>query len=336
LRQLPQVELAGACDLNPASRESFTGRWQVPTYAAVDELLSAAQPDMAHILTPPATHAGLATQLLEAGLHVLVEKPMALSVADANRMIATARRTGRVLTVDHNRWFDPVVQRTRALLEGGRLGTLVGVEVFQGAAVGESETPSGQAEHWSAALPGGILFNLAPHPAYLLHGFTGKVRTLQVIADADARGRLREIRALAQGEHAPGALTISLRARPFMNRLTLLGSEASLDVNLNNMTLILRRERKVPKVIGKVLPNLEEAAQLIAATATNTIEFVRGRQRYYPGMGIHFRELYASLAAGQPPPVSAEAGRDGVWLLEEIWTRAGISMAPELRQAVNA
>ena len=65
----------------------------------------------------------------------------------------------------------------------------------------------------------------------------------------------------------------------------------------------------------------------------NGIEFMRGRQRYYPGMGIHFRALYEALSAdGQPPPVSAEDGRLGVWLLEEMWRRAGVdTKAPSLR-----
>ena len=82
------------------------------------------------------------------------------------------------------------------------------------------------------------------------------------------------------------------------------------EANLNNMTLVVRRTRRVPKLIGKVLPNLDEAAQLLRATVVNGIEFLRGRQRFYPGMGLHFRALYRALAAGQPPPVTRR-GRAG-------------------------
>jgi predicted dehydrogenase len=335
LRQLPQVEVAGACDLSRECREVFAARWQVPTYIDIDELLSAAQPDVVHVLTPPATHAALAIQLLEAGVHVLVEKPMALTVAEADAMLATARRTGRVLTTDHNRWFDPVVQQARSLFDSGQLGSLVGVEVFQGAAAGEADAPAGQAAHWSVELPGGILHNLAPHPVYLLRGFVGAVEDLHVVARAES-GRLREVRAIIRGERALGGLTISLQARPFMNRLTLYGTAMTAEVNLNNMTLIVRRERRVPKMVGKVLPNIDEAFQLVRATVINTIEFIRGRQRYYPGMGIHFRALYDALAKGQPPPVSAEEGREAVWLMEEIWQQAGVPMRGEPSKVVNA
>lgn len=323
LRQTPHVTFVGACDTNPESRETFTARWQVPTFADIDEMLSAAAPDAAHVVTPPASHVALAVRLLDAGLHVLVEKPLALSVVEVDRMLAAAQRRQRVLTANHNRWFDPVVAAARNLLDSGRLGALVGVDVFQGAAAGEADPAAGA--HWSRALPGGMLYNLGPHPTYLLRNFVGPVQEIQVLSDADSAGQLREVRALVRGAAAVGSLTISLQTQPFMNRLTLYGTAMTAEVNLNNMTLLVRRTRRAPKLVGKVLPNLDEATQLVWATVVNTIEFLRGRQRYYPGMGLHFRALYEALAAGGVPPVSANEAREAVWLMEQIWQRAGAS-----------
>ena len=222
------------------------------------------------------------------------------------------------------------------MLADGRLGTLVGVEVFQGAAVGEAEPPSGQPGHWKAALPGGVLYDLAPHPAYMLRGLVGAIGNVQVMTRTDDAGRLRELRAIVAGERALGGLTISLETRPFMNRVTLCGTVMSAELNLNNMTLVLRRTHRAPKVIGKVLPNLDEAAQLLYATLRNGIEFARGRQRYYPGMGVHFRTLYQALADGEPPPVTAEEGRDAVSLLQELWERAGVIMGASVRRVARA
>jgi len=339
LRQTPHVEFVGACDVSPAGREAFTNRWQVPTFADIDEMLDAAGPQAVHLVTPPSTHAPLAEQLLDAGVHVLIEKPMAFTVDEVDRMLAAARRNQRHVTANHNRWFDPVVQAARSLVSSGQLGEVVGVDVFQGAAAGEADAPAGQAEHWSSQLPGGVLFNLAPHPVYLLGGFTGKVDKVQVIAQSDERGRLRELRATVAGSQCLGSLTVSLNAKPFMNRLTVYGSKMTAEVNLNNMTLIVRQTRALPKVVGKVLgkvlPNFEEAWQLVRATVVNGVEFVTGRQRYYPGMGIHFRALYAALAAGAPPPVSGDEAREAVWLLQQIWEGAGVPMQMALPRAVN-
>jgi predicted dehydrogenase len=331
LRRLAQVELAGACDSSRAAREAFSARWQTPTYADVDELLAAAQPDVVHVLTPPATHASLAIQVLEAGVHVLVEKPMALTTVEADAMVAAASRAGRYLTVDHNRWFDPVMLEARALLASGALGTLVGVEVFQGAAPGEAELPTGQQGHWKASLPGGILYDVAPHPAYLLRGFVGTIGDVHVVTHRGEDGKLKEVRAVVDGARALGSLTISVGSKPFMNRVTLYGTTMTAEANLNNMTLVVRRTRRVPKLVGKVLPNIDEAVQLLRATLRNGIEFLGGRQRYYPGMGLHFRALYQALADGAAPPISAEDGRAGVHLLERLWHQAGIGSGAPVR-----
>lgn len=327
LRQTPQVECVGACDLNLEARERFAARWQLPTYADVDELLAAAQPDVVHIVTPPATHAKLAIELMESGIDVLVEKPMAVTLAEAERMIAAAKANGRMLTVDHNRLFDPVMRTAVGAIESGAIGRVVGVEVFQGAVAAEGQAEASAQSQWSSALPGGSLFDSAPHPAYLLRGLVGEIDALEVIADADATEGIRELRAIARGKIALGTLTISQQARPITSRVTIWGTEMSLEINLNTMTLVRRRTKKVPKLIGKVLPNFDEAYQGVRATVTNTIEFVTGRQRYYPGMGVHFSLLYDHLARGLPAPVSMSEARDVMWLVEEMWQRSGIQGA---------
>jgi hypothetical protein len=154
------------------------------------------------------------------------------------------------------------------------------------------------------------------------------VRDLRVVARCVKGAWLDEVRLVADGEQAPATVTMSMHAQPFMARITLFGSEASLDVNLNNMTLIERRTRPLPKLIGKVWPNLSEAGQLLSATTRNTVAYVAGRQRFYPGIGLHLRALYAAVAAGGEPPVSAAEGRDVVAWYDEILTQSGISAAP--------
>lgn len=327
LRQTPHVEFVGACDLDPVARETFARRWQLPTFRDPDELVAAAAPDFVHIVTPPSTHAPLARELLGRGLHVMVEKPMAMSAAEADDMVAAAAAAGRFLTVDHNRWFDPVVLRTRRLLESGALGELVGVDVLQCAPLAEGEEKAG---HWTTGLPGGSLYDSAPHPAYLLLGFLGPARDVRVVASHTPSGAIEELRATVQGDRVLGTFSISARTQPIAATVTLYGSKATAAINLNNMTLVVRRTRKVPKLVGKVLPNLDEATQLVRATVSNTIEFALGKQRFYPGMGVHFRMLYAALARGEAPPVSATDGRDVMRLLEAVWSagqRAGTTPA---------
>lgn len=327
LQGIESVELIGVCDTDPAARSAFAAECGLPEFASVAELVEHGRAEVAHVLTPPATHAPLALELLRAGVNVLVEKPMALSTAEADEVIAAARRAGRWVSVDHNRWFDPVVQEAAAIVEGGCIGSLVGVEVFQGAEAGEADKHDDAAAHWTARLPGGLLNNLASHPLYLARRFAGPMRGLQIVAHRTGT-YLEEVRLIGEGERCLAAVTMSLRAQPFMNRLTVLGTAATLEVNLNNMTLIERRPRRLPKLVGKVWPNVHEAAQLIGSTVRNAIAYATGKQRFYPGIGLHLRALYAALAVGDEPPVSAAEGRDVVAWYDEILTQGGVIAPP--------
>ncbi len=327
LQGLPQVELVGITDADAVARAGFALEASLPEFGSPSELVERARPDAVHILTPPSTHAGLAIEMLRAGVNVLVEKPLALDAAEADTVIAEAARAKRWITVDHNRWFDPVVQQAAARVSSGALGRLVGVDVFQGAEAGEADKVASGHHHWSARLPGGVLNNLASHPLYLLRRFAGPGATPRVMVRRSGE-QLEEVRLMLDGEVALGTVTMSLRAQPFMNRLTLYGTEASLEVNLNNMTLVERRPKKLPKLVGKVWPNLSEATQLVSATAVNAMAFATGRQRFYPGIGAHLSALYAQVAAGGEPPVTAAEGRDVVAWYDEILAQGGISAAP--------
>lgn len=328
LAELPEVELVGVCDADPAARTAFAAEVKLPAFGTLSELLGEAKPQVVHVLTPPSTHAPLALELLNAGVNALVEKPLALTTGEADAVLDAARRAGCWVSVDHNRWFDPVVQEAARAVAAGRLGRIVGVEVFQGADPSEAQKLTSGSTHWSTQLPGGTLHNLAPHPLYLMRRFAGRMKDLHVVACATDEGQLEEVRVAGLGEVAPALVSISLYTRPFTNRLTLLGSEASMEVNLNNMTLIERRPRRLPKLVGKVWPNLDEAWQLVGATVRNGIAYVAGRQRFYPGIGAHLKALYESVARGGPPPVDPEEGRDIVAWYDEILAQSGVRAAP--------
>lgn len=331
LGPLSAVELSGVWDSDAEVRARFAREAGVAEFSTLEELIERGRPDAVHVLTPPQSHAALAVRLLDAGINVLVEKPFAMNAAEADRMIAAAERNRRWLTADHNRYFDPVVQRAARAVAMGRLGDIVGVDVFQGAEPAETRS----ANHWSAQLPGGGLHNLASHPLYLMRRFAGPVRDLRVAARASNGKTLEEARVVAVGEKALASVTMSTATRPFTNRLTLYGTKGTMEVNLNNMTLVERRPRALPKLMAKVWPNVSEAAQLLWATARNAVAFAAGKQRFYPGIGEHLRTLYARVAAGEPPPVTVSEARDVVAWYDEILVQAGIG-APDYAKAVSA
>jgi predicted dehydrogenase len=136
---------------------------------------------------------------------------------DGGDQVIAARRAGCWVTADHNRYFDPVVQEAARKVESGALGTLVGVDVFQGAELGEQQE---NGEHWAQRLPGGGLHNLVSHPLYLVRRFAGPLHDLRVVSQVARGAHLEEVRLVARGQEALVNVTMSVHTRP-SNRLIL-------------------------------------------------------------------------------------------------------------------
>lgn len=122
------ARLVAAVDPTPAGRAravaSFPG---VPVFASVDEARDAVELDAAVVTTPDDTHAAVALPLLEAGVAVYLEKPMAISVEDCDRLLEAAARTGTPLYVGHNMRHASVVRQMKALIDDGAVGEVKSV-----------------------------------------------------------------------------------------------------------------------------------------------------------------------------------------------------------------
>jgi len=116
-------ELAWCCDSSEEARERIRERFPaVRLTGDLDELLSDQQLDAIALATPVRTHGELALRALQAGKHCFVEKPLAQSVADAERAVAAARENGRLLMVGHLLEYHPGVQKLKQLRDSGELG----------------------------------------------------------------------------------------------------------------------------------------------------------------------------------------------------------------------
>src|SRR3712207_695468 len=99
MQQIPQIQVAGLSDINPETGSARAVELDCPFFVDHRDLLAEVRPDVAVILTPHPFHAALAVDCFAAGAHVLVEKPMAVEVAEADRMIAAADAADRILAV---------------------------------------------------------------------------------------------------------------------------------------------------------------------------------------------------------------------------------------------
>lgn len=125
-RGSPDWDLVAVCDLDEARAERVVGpRSTVEVETSVQRLFSRTDLDAVAIATPARTHAPLALAAFEAGLHVLVEKPLADSAEMAALMVSAARSAGRVLMIDHTYCYTPAVEYIQQAISSGELGEIL-------------------------------------------------------------------------------------------------------------------------------------------------------------------------------------------------------------------
>jgi predicted dehydrogenase len=110
------VELAAVVDPNEATRSAATAKYAIPGFASIDECLAACKPDAASLCVPTVYHAACAQTLLAAGVDLLIEKPIAAGLAEADEIVRLAHELGRTVQVGHLERFNPAVRAVRGLL----------------------------------------------------------------------------------------------------------------------------------------------------------------------------------------------------------------------------
>lgn len=125
-----RIELVAGCDPDPAARAGFAARHGVPACETVEALLANADFDAAYIASPHEFHAAHTLAMAGAGKHVLVEKPMAVTLVQAASMIRAAETAGTVLIVGPSHGYDPPVEAAAALVASGAVGGVRLIHAF--------------------------------------------------------------------------------------------------------------------------------------------------------------------------------------------------------------
>ena len=178
LQGFPDYRLVAVCDQNESRRKAAVEAFGVRAYSDAQEVIDDAEVELVVVSVPSNLHAALATTALEAGKHVLVEKPMCLTLAEADGMLAAAERAGRLLTVFHNRRWDRDYQMVKTLVERGVLGELLTLD-SRVMTYGPEWTTYGVPEfnpQWriQAAYGGGFLADWGPHLVEQVLDLTGE------------------------------------------------------------------------------------------------------------------------------------------------------------------
>ena len=327
LGEIDGIDVCAVCDRDKwRAQESAKRAGGASAYTDLATLLRRESPDAVHVLTPPHTHAELAIEAMEAGCHALVEKPLALSVEDADSMLRAAEKSAVRLCAGHNYLFKPSVMKARELVASGAIGRVVHVHSYYGLS-GEAGSYSLSAgrSHWAWRLPGGVFTNFLPHLIYLQLAFLPDVSSVAGVAfgwQPDLNQQAAEMTILLQGTGASGTMIISMRARPYAKFVDVYGTTGTVHADLVREICTIHPERRLPRMLSKAVFSLEDSLQVTTGTMASTVRAALGRMKAMPGLRALIRQFYESIALDQPPPVPPAEARRGVALMEMVWDKS--------------
>ena len=173
--QLPGSQFTAVCDANRDRAEAFAAQWGVRAYTDVEQMCREAQLDVVSVCTPHPLHANPAAAAADCGCHVLVEKPLAATLADCDAIIEAGERSHVTIgTMVQRRFYRPCM-RIRQAIDDGKLGKPVLGMVTM---LGWRDEDYYRSDPWRGSWEGeggGVLVNQAPHQLDLLLWYMGEV-----------------------------------------------------------------------------------------------------------------------------------------------------------------
>jgi len=234
LKQIKQAALVSVCDIVEEKSRKIGERFAVPFYTNMHEMMQREVVDVVVVLTESGHHARDVIALAQYGKHIVVEKPMALTLDDADAMIlACAKNNCHLFVVKQNRFNVPVV-KTREALEAGRFGKLVLGTVRVRWCRPQSYYDQ---DYWRGtwAMDGGVLTNQASHHVDLLQWMLGDVESVYAMSTTALVNIEAEDTAIVNVRFKNGALgvieaTTAARPKDLEGSLSILGEKGSVEI----------------------------------------------------------------------------------------------------------
>jgi UDP-N-acetyl-2-amino-2-deoxyglucuronate dehydrogenase len=233
LMRIDEAQILAVADIDPARAKDLAQKIEVPRiYSSDAELIADPEIDVVCVCTPSGMHAEHAVRALEAGKHVAVEKPMEITLAACDRMIAAERHSGRKLTVISQHRFDPATIMVKEAIDSGKLGKIIlaDASVKWWRKQEYYDSSGGWRGTWGMD-GGGSLMNQGVHTVDVLQWLTGGVESVfahTATAAHDIETEDIAVAALKFNCGAIGTLTASTAAFPGLPaRIDIYGTEGS-------------------------------------------------------------------------------------------------------------
>jgi len=325
LQRLPESEFVAVCARSPEKAKSFADKYHVAAFTDVAEMIESAKVEAICLCTPHPQHAAPAIAAAQLGVHVLVEKPLASSLADCDAMLAAARENQTILSTVSQRRFYPPCQRIHQAIQAGKLGQPV---LGTATIFGWRDEAYYRSDPWRGSWReegGGVLVNQAPHQLDLLIWYLGEIEEvfgywsnlnhpyIEVEDTAVAVIRFKN--------GALGNLVVSNSQNPALNaRVSVHGANgASAGVQTDGGAMFIAGQTAAIEPPFNDLWTIPGEAQLLAQWKE---EDARLFQTVNPMEHFHqlqIQDFLRAILEHRPPAVTGEDGRRTVELFTAIY-----------------
>ena len=253
LKATPDVHVTAVVDPAIEAAQSLAAQHGAQAFGSVAELAAAGVCDAVHILTPPNLHRALTLECLEAGLHVLAEKPVAMSAKETQEMSDAAEKAGKNFAAGHNFLGLPGYERMKAMRDAGELGRVSGAEINW--CLPLAPLRSGPYGIWLLREPQNLLLELGAHPFSFAVDLFGplEILNLQLGQPVELSGggtRHQSWRILARAGEVEINFTLSM-VETFDDRsVTLRGSTGRARLDYANDVLTVERDNTADLVVN--------------------------------------------------------------------------------------
>lgn len=234
LNQIKNAKLVSVCDIVEKKAKNIAEKFNIPYYIDMDSMMQKEQIDVVCVLTESGYHAKHVINLSKYGKHIIVEKPMALTIDDADDMISACEKNNcRLFVVKQNRFNLPVI-KLRESLEANRFGKLfMGTVRVRWCRTEEYYNQAPWRGTW--ALDGGVITNQASHHIDLLEWMMGKVdsvyaKGIQALANIEAEDTAVVILKFRNGAIGTIEATTAIRPKDLEGSLSILGEKGSVEI----------------------------------------------------------------------------------------------------------
>ena len=313
LRQLPNAELISAYSRNRDKALRLSEKFDIAAYDDWDEFIGDRRLEVAAVCTPNGTHLDYGRRIAAAGKHVVVEKPIEITLARGRQLIADCKKHGVRLAVIFQNRFLSEAMRMKAAIESGELGRIFMAE----ACVKWHRTQAYyDSAPWRGTLAldgGGVLINQAIHTIDLLQWMLGKVATvfghLGTFTHARLEGEDTAVATVRFHSGALGVIEATTSSQPAVDRrLEIRGEKGTAILNGDTLHLLLGDSSPAPAV--------DDSAVRAGGASSPMQNFKTAPHRQ------QYEAILDALNRNQPPPVSGEESLAALAIITAIYESA--------------